>query len=107
MKGLAITALVLTGVSFLIPVFGVFVSLLTSVMALISFRWQPTLSGITVGINLIKTAFLSPSLFIAVGGTAAVGASDEQAVGLYGFYVGWHVVILVAGVLLAITKKKQ
>lgn len=106
MKGLAITALVLTGISFFIPVIGVFISLLTSVMALIAFRWQATLSGITVGINLVKTAFLSPSLLIATGATVA--ESGEQAAGeLYYFYVGWHAVILVLGIILAFTKKKS
>lgn len=103
MKALAITALVITGISFIIPVFGVFISLFTSVLALISFRSEATLSGITVGLNLVKTAFLSPS--IAIAAVAAEG-TDGSGGSLYAFYVGWHVVALVLGIVLAVTKKK-
>tara|TARA_Y100001935_G_scaffold128980_1_gene106959 strand:- start:662 stop:1021 length:360 start_codon:yes stop_codon:yes gene_type:complete len=114
MKALAITALVITGVSFVIPVFGVFISLFTSVLALISFRWEATLSGITVGINLVKTAFLSPSLVVAAAAVASdeitsgesIEAAGATGASLYYFYVGWHVVILVIGIILAMTKKK-
>jgi len=106
MKALAITALVITGISFIIPVYGVFISLLTSVLALISFRWEATLSGITVAINLVKTAFLSPSLIVSAA-LVAEDSTQEAGESLYGFYVGWHVVILIIGIILAVTKKKE
>ena len=70
MKALAITALVLTGISFIIPIFGVYISLFTSLLALISFRAEATLSGITIGLNLVKTAFLSPSLVVTAAAVA-------------------------------------
>ena len=59
MKALAIIALVFAGLSIFIPVGGVFLAMLCGVFALISFRSQTTLSGITFGINIINTAFLS------------------------------------------------
>ncbi len=65
MKALAIIALVFAGLSIFIPVVGVFIAIVCSVLALISFRSQPTLSGITFGINIINTAFLSPSIVLS------------------------------------------
>jgi len=65
MKAMAITALVFAALSILIPVGGVFIAMLCSVLAWLSFRSQPTLSGITFGINIINTAFLSPSLVMS------------------------------------------
>ena len=102
MKALAIVAIVLAGISFIIPLVGVFTAMLASVMALISFRSQPTLSGVAVGMNIIKTAFLSPTLLIAEAGNQM----DGQAAGeLYWFYVGFHLVILAIGGALAYSKK--
>lgn len=61
-----------------------------SVLALISFRSQPTLSGIAFGINIVNTAFLSPSLVLS-----DVSSSNTEAGEIYWFYVGFHLVLLV------------
>lgn len=42
-----------------------------SVFALITFCKQPTLSGITFGLNIISTAFLSPVLVVANSSASA------------------------------------
>tara|TARA_Y100000748_G_C15196410_1_gene371644 strand:- start:99 stop:410 length:312 start_codon:yes stop_codon:yes gene_type:complete len=102
MKALAIVALVLAGISIFVPVMGVFTAMGASVLALISFRSQATLSGIAIGLNIINTAFFSPSLLLAEG----MNQVDGQAAGeLYWFYVGFHLVILVIGGALAYFKK--
>ena len=99
MKALSIVALVFASLSIFIPVGGIFIALLCSVFALISFRSQPVLSGITFGINIINTAFLTPSLILADAagsgafddlGAASAGAPTESGE-LYFFYVGFHV----------------
>ena len=105
MKALAIVALVITGISFIIPVYGVFISLGTSFLAVISFRSEPVLSGITVGLNLVKTAFFSLSIGAAV--LAAELAEPGSGSMIYWGYVGFHVVALVLGIVLAMTKKKD
>ena len=51
MKALAIVALVLAGISIFVPVMGVFTAMGASVLALISFRNEATLSGIAIGLN--------------------------------------------------------
>ena len=52
--------------------------------------------------NIINTAFFSPSLLIAEAGNQM----DGQAAGeLYWFYVGFHLVILAIGGALAYFKK--
>lgn len=102
MKALSIVAIVLAGISFIIPVVGVFTAMLASVLALISFRSQATLSGIAIGLNTINTAFFSPSLLIAEAGNQMDGGGAGE---LYYFYVGFHVLILIIGGALAYFKK--
>ena len=102
MKALSIIAIVLAGISFIIPLVGVFTAIVASLLALISFRSQATLSGIAIGLNIISTAFFSPSLLIAEG----VNQADGQAAGeLYWAYVGIHLVALAIGGALAYFKK--
>lgn len=62
MKALAIVALVFSCLSVFTPVIGIFIAMLCSFMAMIAFRSQSTISGVTFGINILSTAFLSPSL---------------------------------------------
>ena len=102
MKALAIVALVLAGISIFVPVMGVFTAMGASVLALISFRSQATLSGIAIGLNIINTAFFSPSLLLAEGMNQVGGQTAGE---LYWFYVGFHLVILVIGGALAYFKK--
>ncbi len=102
MKALAIVALVFVALSLFIPVLGVFLAMLCSIFALISFRSQATLSGITFGINIINTAFLSPSIMLsdAASSTGAfeLDIVDETAIiemgNIYLFYVGFHIVLI-------------
>jgi len=109
MKALSIVALVLAGISFIIPIIGVWTALIASIMAVISFRSQATLSGIAIGLNLINTAFFSPSLLIAEGISAAdqlsAGAEPTGVGAIYWGWVGAHIVLLIIGGILAITKK--
>lgn len=101
MKALAIVALVFASLSIFIPVGGVFIAMGCSIMALIAFRSQPTLTGVTFGINIINTAFLSPSIMLS--DAASAGEMKELGMGLsgaptesgdiYWFYVGFHLVV--------------
>jgi len=94
MKAIAILALVFASLSIFIPVGGVFLAMFCSVLALISFRSQPTLSGIAFGLNIISTAFLSPMLFLAEE------TSTDTAPGeIYWFYVGFHLVLFALAVI--------
>ena len=105
MKALAIVALVFAGLSLFIPVAGVFLAMLCSLFAMLSFRSQPTLSGITFGLNIINTAFLSPSIMLSdatSSGALDLGVSTgakTDAGEIYIFYVGFHVALFVVAVL--------
>ena len=103
MRALSIVALVVAAISFFIPIGGVFLAILASLMALISFRSESTLSGIAIGLNLINTAFFSPSIVIAEGANQAGGGEGS----IYFVYVGIHVVALIIGIILAMTKKEE
>ncbi|BFM48436.1 hypothetical protein THO17_05990 [Marinomonas sp. THO17] len=74
--------------------------MICTVMAMISFRSQPTLSVITFGINIINTAFLSPSILISdaassqtVGFDGVANNAPTEPGAVYWFYVGFHVVL--------------
>ncbi len=105
MKALAIVALVFGALSIFIPVGGVFIAMLCSVMAMISFRSQPTLSGITFGINIINTAFLSPSIMLSDASSSGAidlgtaSSAPTEAGEIYWFYVGFHLVLFVIAVV--------
>ncbi len=107
MKALAIVALVFACLSIFIPVGGVFIAMICSILALISFRSQPTLSGITFGIDIINTAFLSPSIVVS----DAISSSEEakqlldstsqttDSGDVYMIYVGFHIILLITALL--------
>ena len=102
MKALSIIALIFAALSIFIPVGGLWIAMGCSILALITFIQFPTLSGVTFGINIISTAFLSPSLLLA---SAANNGGNS---GVYFFYVGFHVILmLIAFILFFIFKKKK
>ncbi|PHM73801.1 hypothetical protein [Xenorhabdus kozodoii] len=104
MKALSIIALVFAALSIFIPVGGVFIAMFCSVLALITFYKTPTLSGVTFGINIISTAFLSPSLMVTA---ASIHSDGGDGVGLYWFYVGFHIVLFVLAIIIAMILKKK
>jgi len=76
--------------------------MLCSLFALITFRSQPTLSGITFGINIINTAFLSPSIILSDASSSgklelenSVTSAPTESGEIYWFYVGFHLVLLI------------
>ena len=77
MKALSIVAIVLAGLASFIPLVGIWVALISSVMGLIAFRSSTTLSAVAVGLNLANTAFASPSLLLA----EAVNIEDGGSAG--------------------------
>lgn len=104
MKALAIVALVFAALSIFIPLGGVFIAMLCSVLALITFYKYATLSGITFGLNIISTAFLTPSIAITA---ASMHQNGENGIGLYWFYVGFHIVLFIAAVIVSMILKKK
>lgn len=111
MQPLAIIALVFAGVSIFIPVFGVFMAFICSIMAVIAFRSQPTLSGITLGLNIINTAFLSPSIImtdmaVSSGAFIDIGIAPTDVGQVYFLYVGFHVIMLVIAIIWRLIRGK-
>lgn len=102
MKALAIVALVFACLSIFVPVGGVFLAMLCSLFALVAFRRQSTLAGVTFGINIVSTALLSPSLLVAEAvnsSSASTQVTTGGAGGIYFFYVGFHVVLFAVALL--------
>ena len=128
MKALAIVAVVLAGVSIIVPVFGAsYMPLAAGIMALIAVREQPTLSFVALGLNIVNVAFLSPILLIASavagcsgevmsaandlynsidsGNVPSMDAPDCNAGGMYYTYLIIHIVAAAIAGVLAYLKK--
>ena len=78
--------------------------MLSSVLALVSFRSQLGLSGAAFLINMVNTAFLSPSFFIQTVASEAKGTADtlpnlfgviDAALFKYWLFVGFHVALFI------------
>ena len=105
MKALSIIALIFLALSIFIPVMGIYIAIICSIFALITFCKEPTISGITFGINIISTAFLSPSLALTA---SSVAKSGEEAINVYMFFVGFHIVLmLIAFITFFIFRRKK
>ena len=99
MKALSIVGLIFAIISIFIPIFGILIAMLCSLLALITFVKQPTISGAIFGINIFSTAFLSPVL-------ASVAANS--GIDTYLFFVKYHVVLMfIAFILYFIFRKKN
>ena len=83
-KIFGIIAVVVAGISFVIPVMGVFLAcFLGSILVALSLKEGAMLGYIAGGLNIINVAFLSPSVAIA---SAASGGTS-----VYFFYVGFAI----------------
>ena len=83
-KIFGIIAVVVAGISFIIPVMGVFLAcFLGSILVALSLKEGAMLGYIAGGLNIINIAFLSPS--VAIASAASGGAS------VYFFYVGFAI----------------
>ena len=100
MKAVAILALIFSAVSFFVPVYGVVTALGCSLVAVCSFKWQPTISAVAIGINLISAAFFSPTLLL-IEGFLFEEIPDASVFGsMYTFHVGFHSLSMLAGIAL-------
>lgn len=81
MKALAIVALVLAGLSFIIP-FGAYFTVVSGLMAAVAVGQGITvLSGVTVGLNILNILFFSPMLWMATTAadmSARVGNKHDE-----------------------------
>ena len=65
-KVFGIIAVVVAGISFIIPVFGIFLAcFLGSILVALSLKDGATLGYVAGGLNIINVAFLSPSVMLA------------------------------------------
>ena len=79
-KVFGIIAVVVAGISFIIPVIGIFLAcFLGTLLVALSLKDGAVLGYVAGGLNIINVAFLSPSLAIA---------SSDGNTSVYFFYVG-------------------
>lgn len=82
-KIFGILAIVVAGLSFIIPVFGVFLAcFLGTILVALSLKDGAMLGYIAGGLNIINVAFLSPSLMLA---------SSDGNLSVYYFYVAFAI----------------
>ena len=83
-KVFGIIAVVVAGISFIIPIIGIFLAcFLGTLLVALSLKDGAVLGYVAGGLNIINVAFLSPSLMIASGA--------DGGVSVYFIYVGFAV----------------
>lgn len=103
MQVLAIFAPVFSSLSIVMPYADIFLAMICSILALVFFHSQPLLSGITLGLKVISSAFLSPRPIAAevsakMDRQSTSGSSIGAEVG-YFFYSGFHLVLLLVALI--------
>ena len=83
-KVFGVIALVVAGISFIIPIYGIFLAcFLGSLLVALSLKDGAMLGYIAGGLNVINIAFLSPSL--------AIASAADGGVSVYFIYVGFAI----------------
>ena len=83
-KVFGIIAVVVAGISFIIPVYGIWLAcFLGTILVALSLKDGAVLGYVAGGLNIINIAFLSPTLMLASGVSGGVS--------LYFIYVGFAV----------------
>ncbi len=95
MSTLSFLALISGTLSIFLPMGGILIAMLSSLMAAVAFRSHPTISAITFGINIINASFLSSSL----------AATDTRFGDAYLLLVGFHSVLLLAGIVWRLSRQ--
>ena len=116
MKALSIVAVVFAGVSFIIPWYSIYLTIIVGIMALIAVREEPALSFVAMGLNILNTAFLTGSLWLRDAIKCGVASADSVLQGslpdscaatTYWTHVSIHLVILVLGIALFYMNKSK
>ena len=112
MKGTALFALIVAVIAIFIPFVGPYIAIMCSVIALITFHREPAISATTFGVNIVNTGLFSPSL-VFMGFMESIPEDgglpsdvDLTQQGNIWFYLGWHVVLLIAAVILHRSAKR-
>ena len=91
-KVMGILAIVLAGIAIVIPVIGVYLTVVSAILAAFAVGKNAILGYVAIGINFISLFFLSPLLWVA----ASAENADENAIaGLVWFLLGAQVLALV------------
>ena len=99
-KGMGILAIIVAGIAIFIPVVGVYLTILSGILAALAYGQRAFLGYIAIGINFISLFFLSPLLWVAA---SAETASENSIAGLVWFLLGTQVIAL----LFLLWKKKK
>ena len=91
-KVMGILSIVLAGISIFIPVIGVYLTVVSAILAALAFGKSALFGYIAIGINFLSLFFLSPLLWVAA---SAENAAENDIAGLVWFLLGAQVLALV------------
>ena len=91
-KVMGILSIIVAGIAVFIPVVGVYLTIISGLLAALAYGKRAFLGYIAIGINFISLFFLSPLLWVAA---SAEGANEDTIAGLVWFLLGTQVVALV------------
>ena len=91
-KVMGILSIVLAGISIFIPVIGVYLTVVSAILAALSYGKSALLGYIAIGVNFLSLFFLSPLLWVAA---SAENADENSIAGLVWFLLAAQVLSLV------------
>ena len=91
-KVMGILSIVLAGISIFIPVVGVYLTVVSAILAALSYGKSALLGYIAIGVNFLSLFFLSPLLWVAA---TAENADENSIAGLVWFLLAAQVLSLV------------
>ena len=91
-KVMGILSIVLAGIAIFIPVIGVYLTVVSAILAAFAYGKSALFGYIAIGINFLSLFFLSPLLWVAA---SADNASENNIAGLVWFLLAAQVLALV------------
>ena len=79
-KGLGIATLIVAVIAILIPIYGIYLGLLTAVLGILVAVLRERPMAVAIGaINILNAVFLTPSIRMATTGAQLMGSSSDVA----------------------------
>lgn len=108
-KGLGIAALVVAVIAIIIPIYGIYLGILTALIGIVVAAMKEKAMAVAIGaLNILDAVFLTPSLNLASKGAALAGSAsgvNEMRV-IFWLWVGSSVVAIVVAALVRRAKPR-
>ena len=105
-KGLGIAVLIVAAIAIIIPLYGIYLGLITAALGIVVAALKEPAMAIAIGaLNILDAVFLTPSLKLANAGAQMVHSSTPAII--FCIWVGCGVVSIVVAIAMGRTAAKE